>query len=104
MTPTSIKRPPLIWMTFLDHHDHAVRDHEVATCQSGIYETICGARLLPAPSDAPPRPDCQRCGSSVLAWSQMQNGVPIDQPTGKPKHSRPSWFARLIRGERGRHR
>ncbi|WP_436498192.1 hypothetical protein [Actinokineospora sp. HUAS TT18] len=100
MTAASTKRPPLIWMTFLDHHDHAVRDQEVATCQSGVYETVCGARLLPAPSDAPPRPDCQRCGSSVLAWFQIRNGL----PTGKHKHSRPSWLARLIRSERGRHR
>lgn len=101
MTVTSSKRLAVIWMTFLDGRDHAVRDAEVVGCRSGIYKTVCGARLLPASSHAVPRPPCQRCGSFVLAWSRMPTTARrIGQPTRKHKHARPGWFSRLVCGTR----
>lgn len=105
MTTTSIRRPPIIWMTFLDGRDHAVRDAEVAGCQSGIYETVCGALLLPASSHAAPRPDCHLCGSFVRAWSRTQTAMQgVVRPNKRHKHSRPGWFARQVHGRRGQHR
>ncbi len=103
MTTTQVKPPPVIWMTFMDSRDHAVRDDDVAGCRTGIYDTVCGARLLPAPSQAPPRPDCQCCGAFLLAWTRMRPASQrIGQPPSRHKHARSGWFARLLSGQRRR--
>jgi len=59
-----------IWMTTVDGHDHAVSDEEVVAGM-GIYQTLCGARILPAPLVAPPEPRCAACLGSAHAPARV---------------------------------
>lgn len=99
MTAQLRTRPPVIWLTCLDGRDHAVRDEEFAACQSGVYEAVCGARLLPASSHAAPRPLCPACGRFVLAWKQcerLKSPSARLRPSGPHRHGRRSLvWARL---------
>lgn len=94
MTSAITRRPPVIWMTFLDGHDHAVTDEEAAYCTSGIYKTVCGSHLLPASSFARPRTACPRCRRLVLAMTPMRAG---QQRSSRPRHCRESWWTRTWR-------
>lgn len=67
-------RPPVIWMTCLDGHDHAIRDEHMAET-SGVYETVCGVRVLPAASQDPPFPRCGSCLGLVAGWTRARRAV-----------------------------
>jgi hypothetical protein len=102
MSTSSVDRLFFIWMTFLDGQDHAVRDENVVGARSGIYEALCGKRLLPASSFAAPKPPCRRCGAYVLANVRMRSeqnriGTP---PAGPRRHCRTSWWKRAFGGGR----
>lgn len=95
--PPSTRRLPVIWMTFLDGCDHAVRDEEVAQCTSGLYQTVCGAERLPASSHAVPRPPCQRCAGFLRAAYNMRAADErVRSGETRNRHARVGWWTRCL--------
>jgi hypothetical protein len=89
------RRPPVIWMTCLDGHDHAVRD---GIQPGGMYEAACGVQVLPEASQEPPFPKCRACLRYTEAWCHERS---VEQRLGHPtRHAKPGWFHRLCRGSR----
>lgn len=96
---TTRARPPVIWLTCLDGHDHAVRDEEFTTRQSGVYEALCGTRVLPKSAHDAPRPDCAACIRFLHAWAQVRAASSrICTPRRPRRHIRPPRWMRLLAG------
>ena len=57
----------IIWMTdSRGRHEHGVTIEAADSgvrAQMGIYESICGARFVPAPLSVPPRHRCLSCAA-----------------------------------------
>jgi hypothetical protein len=76
-----------IWMTTVDGHDHVVTDEEMAT-SNGVYRTLCGARVLPAPLVDPPEPQCFTCLSTVRSLRAISADPAPPRRSRRRRHRR----------------
>jgi hypothetical protein len=85
----------VVWLTGTDGWEHAISDDNAARGMltgDGIYESVCGQRVVSAPLVAPPG---RRCAGCVRLVTDVPESAPRERR--RPVHIRNPLGERLLR-------